>query len=720
LGCASGYRRTTATEDVELQGHWEQACSRWDEYSQPGADGPKGRSRPARLTARRRERAPAPYGGPVVRSLWDDADAERAAGDLQQRVYSSRLLGRDPDLVLHGGGNTSVKSRRPTVFGEVVDVLFVKGSGADLADIDEAGFAALRLDHVARLAELDALSDTDMAEQLLVSALVAGGPAPSVEAILHAVLPQKFVDHTHADAVVTLTNTPAAEDLLVDLYGDEVIVVPYVMPGFQLARVCAERLREELRPGVIGMVLMNHGIFTWGTSAKESYESMIGLVGRAEELVAKHRSPLGTPARASWAPRRVARAELRGKVAAAFGGPVVMSSHADEQAAGYLAHPELARISQRGPVTPDHVLRTKPWPMLGRDVDTYAEAYRRYFEAHRHRAAVPLRSLDPAPRVILDGELGVCCVGATPRDAKVVEDIYRHTMKVVLDATAMGGYQPVPLADLFDVEYWDLEQAKLRRRGARPAFAGEIALVTGAASGIGRACVEALRAEGAAVVGLDVDPAVVTAFAGPEWLGIEADVTVEASVTDALERAVERFGGLDLLVLNAGIFPPGAPLAALPGDTWRRTMAVNLDANAFLLREAHPLLSLAPRGGRVVVVGSKNVPAPGPGVAGYSASKAALTQLARVAALEWGGDGIRVNVVHPNAVFDTGAWSEEMVADRAARYGLTVEEYRRNNVLGTEVTAADVARLCAALCGPAFAKTTGAQVPVDGGNDRVI
>ncbi|HWC09779.1 MAG TPA: class II aldolase/adducin family protein, partial [Acidimicrobiales bacterium] len=327
----------------------------------------------------------------MVRSLWDDAEAEQAVGDLQQRAYSSRLLGRDPDLVLHGGGNTSVKSRRPTVFGEVVDVLFVKGSGADLADIDETGFAALRLDDVARLAELGALSDTDMAEQLLVAALAAGGPAPSVEAILHAVLPHKFVDHTHADAVVTLTNTPAAEELLADVYGDDVLVVPYVMPGFQLARVCAERVRDGLHPGVVGMVLMNHGIFTWGRTAKESYESMIGLVTRAEQLVAERRPGPGGPAARNRSPQRTARAELRREVATACGRPVLMASHTDEEVMAFVTHPELARISQQGPATPDHVIRTKPWPMLGRDVEAYSDAYRRYFELHRHRAAIPLR-----------------------------------------------------------------------------------------------------------------------------------------------------------------------------------------------------------------------------------------------------------------------------------------------------------------------------------------
>ena len=656
----------------------------------------------------------------MVSSLWNDDEAERWTGDVGQRVYTSRLLGRDPDLVLHGGGNTSVKWRRTNAFGEEVDVLLVKGSGADLADIDESGFACLRLHDVARLAQLDALSDVDMAEQLLVASLTAGGPPPSVEAILHAVLPARFVDHTHADAVVTLTNAEAAADALAQVYGDEVVVVPYVMPGFLLARAVARIVPEALaRPGVIGIVLMNHGIFTWGDSARESYETMIDLVGRADEYVDRHRiaPPAPTPAEGV----RVDRADLRRRLSDATGAPVVMSSHVDGQAMGFICRADVADISQRGPATPDHVIRTKATPLIGRDVDAFVAAYRRYFEDHCDRAPVPLQPLDPAPRVVLDPELGLCCAGRTARDAAVVEDIYRHTMKVILDATALGGYRPIGTADLFDFEYWDLEQAKLRRRPVPLPFAGEIALVTGAASGIGRACATALLAEGAAVVGIDANPAIFDAFPDTRaWLGVEADITDEDAVDEAVEATAKHFGGLDMLVLNAGVFPLGAAIADLDPDSWRNTMAVNVDANVSLLRLAHPLLRQAPRGGRVVVIGSKNVPAPGPGAAGYSASKAALTQLARVAALEWGGDGIRVNVIHPNAVFDTGVWSDEVVADRAARYGLSTEEYRTANVLRTEVTSADVARLCVAMCGPAFARTTGAQVPVDGGNERVI
>jgi rhamnose utilization protein RhaD (predicted bifunctional aldolase and dehydrogenase)/NAD(P)-dependent dehydrogenase (short-subunit alcohol dehydrogenase family) len=656
----------------------------------------------------------------MVRDLWDDEDAAQWAGDLRQRVYTSRLLGRDPDLVLHGGGNTSVKSRHTTLFGDQVDVLLVKGSGADLADIDESGFSSLRLDAVLRLAELGSLSDAEMARQLLLATTSPEGPNPSVETIVHAVLPYKFVDHTHADAVVTLTNSPVAKAALAETYGDEVIVIPYVMPGFRLARACAKRVSEGVGAGVLGVVLMNHGMFTFGDTARESYDRMIEVVSRADAYIERHRRP--TPAapgrRATVSP--VVRAELRRTVSEAAGSPVVISSHRDAQVMAFLARPDLDTVSQRGPVTPDHAIRTKPWPLLGRDVETYSAAYRRYFEEHRHRATTELQALDPAPRVILDSELGLCCIGRTPEEVAIVEDLYRHTMKVITDAVGLGGYQPVSLPDLFDVEYWDLEQAKLRRRGAPPPLAGEVALVTGAASGIGRACAEALLGEGAAVVGVDVAATIETAFDGVGWAGLQADVTDREALARALEVTSERFGGLDVLVVNAGVFPPSASIGDLDFDVWKRTMAVNVDANAALLHQAYPLMRASPRGGRVVVIGSRNVHGPGPGAAPYSASKAALTQLARVAALEWASDGIRVNVIHPDGVFDTGVWTTEVIEQRAAHYGLSVEEYRSRNLLGVEVTSADVARACVALCGSAFPKTTGAQLPVDGGNPRVI
>jgi rhamnose utilization protein RhaD (predicted bifunctional aldolase and dehydrogenase)/NAD(P)-dependent dehydrogenase (short-subunit alcohol dehydrogenase family) len=655
----------------------------------------------------------------MVLNRWDDELAAASIGPLGLRVYTSRLLGRDADLVLHGGGNTSVKLPHTTVFGEEVDALVVKGSGSDLADMDESGFAWLRLADVARLAELDDLSDPEMARQLTLAAVVPGGPAPSVEAILHALVPAPFVDHTHADAVVTLTNTPAGADLVHDVYGDRVALVPYVMPGFRLAKLCAELIAGgALAGGVDGMVLMNHGIFTWGGSARESYDRMIELVGLAERFVESRRRPGPAPTRAQ--PDRLAQARLRAAVSTAAGRPMVVRADTSDTAMGFIAHPGLATITQRGTATPDHVIRTKPWPQLGRDVDGFARRYGEYFDTHRGDRE--LRRLDPAPRVVLDPGLGMCCAGPTARDAGVAADVYRHTMKVILDAEALGGYRPAPLTELFDVEYWDLEQAKLRRQPPPKPFAGEVALVTGAAGGIGRACAAALLAEGAAVVGVDKNPEIEGAFEGPDWLGVEADVTDAEAVEALFDTAVARFGGLDVLVLNAGVFPASERIASLGADAWRQVLGVNVDANVALLRAAYPLLAMAPapNRGRVVVVGSKNVPAPGPGAAAYSASKAALTQLARVAALEWGSDGIRVNVIHPNAVFDTGMWADDVLAERAAQYGVTVEEYRTNNVLRAEVCSADVARMCVAMCGPAFDRTTGAQVAVDGGNDRVI
>ncbi len=358
--------------------------------------------------------------------------------------------------------------------------------------------------------------------------------------------------------------------------------------------------------------------------------------------------------------------------------------------------------------------------MMGRDVLGYAAEYRKYFEGIAPQAREPKTMLDAAPRVVLDPQFGLCALGRTVKDAGIVSDLYSHTMDVIERAELLGGYRALPAKDIFDVEYWDLEQAKLKKGAKPPVFAGEVALVTGAASGIGKACVEALLARGAAVVGLDLNPSIKSLFKRVDFLGVKADVTSEEQIKGALEAGVRAFGGLDMLVLNAGIFPAGTPIAALGSEEWRKVMSVNLDSNLVLMRECHPLLKLAPRNGRVVVIGSKNVEAPGPGAVAYSASKAAVNQIARVAALEWGADGIRVNVLHPDAVFDTGLWTDEVLKARAAHYKMSIEDYKRRNVLKTEVTSRDVGELAAEMCGPLFAKTTGAQLPVDGGNERVI
>lgn len=657
-----------------------------------------------------------------MKSLWNDAEAAQYQGDLGLRVYTSRLLGREPALVLHGGGNTSVKIRARNLLGEEEDLLCVKGSGWDLETIAEAGFPAVRLDHLRRLAGLPALGDIEMVNELRTHMTDAGAPTPSVEAILHAIIPHKYVDHTHSDAVISLTNNPDGEARTREVYGEDCVIVPYVMPGFDLARLCAERFAADANERTIGMVLLNHGIFSFGANARESYERMIELVTRTEEYLRRHGAwdvDFGKPRRPQATQRREIAA-LRLEASRAAGVPLLLCCHQDERSLSFAQRNDLARITQQGPATPDHVIRTKRIPLLGRNIAEYISDYKVYFSEHEPQARDRKTMLDPAPRVILDPEFGLCTLGRSARDADIVADIYGHTMEVVLRAEALGGYRALPAGDIFDVEYWDLEQAKLKKGGKPSVFAGEIALVTGAASGIGRACARALLDRGAAVIGIDRDEAVRDAFDHPAWLGLSCDITDETALLAALETGVRRFGGLDMLVLNAGVFPPGIRIEALSTEQWRTVMAVNLDANLVLMREAYPLLAQAPQRGRVVAIGSRNVAAPGPGAVAYSASKAALNQMIRIASLEWGKDGIRVNTVHPDAVFDTGIWTDEVLAARAAHYGLTVEQYKTRNVLGAEVESRHVAELVAELCGPLFARTTGAQIPIDGGSDRVI
>ena len=655
-----------------------------------------------------------------MKNLWNDSEAKQHPDLLAQRVYSSRLLGANPDLVLHGGGNTSVKGTSKDIFGDEIETLFVKGSGSDLATIQQKDFVSVRMDVLLKLAKFDKLSDIDMARELKSASLDPAAPAPSVEAILHALMPHRFVDHTHADAIIAITNTKNGEARIREVYGEDVVVLPYVMPGFDLAKMCAAEYPKQTNAHTIGMVLMNHGIFSFGDTAKQAYDRMIELVARAEAYLEKH-APLpsmtnGYPT-ADW----TALAGLRKKVSAAAGFPLLLRTRSSGAALEFASHPKAAEITQRGPATPDHIIRTKRLPLFGRDVDAYVQAYREYFERNVKSVGQSLTMLDPAPRVIIDPEFGLMSAGRSARDAKIVEDIYNHTMHIILHAEALGGYRALGEVDLFRVEYWDLEQAKLKKTGAPKAYAGEVALVTGAASGIGRACVQSFLERGAAVVAVDISPAVETMFGEREdSVGIAADLTLPADIRRMIECTLRRFGGLDMLVLNAGIFPGGRKIAVLSDEEWRKVMSVNLDSNLAIMREAHPLLKAAPRYGRVVVNGSKNVPAPGPGAAAYSAAKAALTQASRVAALEWGDDHIRVNVVHPNAVFDTAIWTSEVLARRAAHYGMSIDDYKRNNVLHEEVTSRDVAELIAEMCGPLFAKTTGAQVPIDGGNERVI
>ncbi|RMH51048.1 MAG: bifunctional aldolase/short-chain dehydrogenase [Zetaproteobacteria bacterium] len=651
---------------------------------------------------------------------WDAARAAALADDpLALRVYSSRLLGAEPSLVLHGGGNTSVKTTEHDLFGDPVETLWVKGSGWDLATIEKAGFAPVRLKTLQRMAELPELSDRAMVRHQRAAMLDPTAPNPSVEAILHAIIPYRFVDHTHADAVVTICHTPDGEAALRELYGGRMLLLPYVMPGFDLARQVFAVSRELDWGGIEGIILFQHGIFTFADDAEASYRRMIDAVSTAEQWLGARTTARAIATQPTGRPDPLALAAIRKQVADLRGTGTIALCNTTTRP--FADRPDVAQITARGPLTPDHIIRTKRTPVVlqgdaAAAITAYAEDYRDYFARH-HRGET---MLNPAPCWAVWPGVGTIAFGGSPQEATIVDDIVRHTVVAIDRAEQLGGWQALGEAELFAVEYWELEQAKLARGGNKPELAGRIALVTGAASGIGKATVEALRASGAAVAALDVDRAGLDALGGDP--GVEAiccDMTDRRQVVEAVERSVRRFGGLDIVVSNAGVFPPSSPIEAMDAAAWQQSLTLNLTSHQWLLTAAAPFLKLgvAPA---VIINGSKNVPAPGPGAAAYSVAKAGLTQLARVAALELGAAGIRVNTVHPNGVFDTALWSEALLADRAARYGLTVEQYKRNNLLRCEVTSRDVARMITAMAGDTFRATTGAQVPVDGGNERVI
>ncbi|MCC7208887.1 MAG: SDR family NAD(P)-dependent oxidoreductase [Anaerolineae bacterium] len=579
-----------------------------------------------------------------MKSLWNDADAAQHAGqgDLALRVYTSRLLGSDHSLIMCGGGNTSIKRQEKDIFGEDETILYVKGSGWDLETIEPQGFSPARMSRLLRLSKLDAMSDPQMVAELRGSLTNPHAPTPSVEAILHALLPYKWVDHTHSDAVLAIINTPDGEKRIQDVYGDRVVYIPYVMPGFKLARYVADAFPAQATPQTQGMVLYRHGIFTFGETAKIAYERMIEFVSMAEEYLKRHNAwqialPRTTPAPG---PFGLELARLRKEASDAAGFPMILMHHNDPEALGFARHPELERIARQGPVTPDHVIRTKRVPLIGRDVQGYKREYEDYFRALAPEFGDDLIMVDPAPRVILDPELGMLTLGQTVRDALTAEDVYRHTIKMILQSEALSRYETLPAREIFEIEYWDLEQAKLRRAGTPPVYAGDIAIVTGAAAGVGKAAAAALLKRGMAVVGLDTDPAVKTAFPRGEYLGLVCDVSDPAQVAEALEHTARRFGGLDVIALT----PVHDAHAEFDG----------------LVNAALPFLKLSPRGARLVALSA------GDGVVDMAA---------------WANAGVRANAVH---VRDTSPDGLAAAAEMAAE-----------------------------MCGPLFARTTLAQVPVN-------
>jgi rhamnose utilization protein RhaD (predicted bifunctional aldolase and dehydrogenase)/NAD(P)-dependent dehydrogenase (short-subunit alcohol dehydrogenase family) len=666
-----------------------------------------------------------------MQSLWSDEDAKAAvqryaelgvSEDLALRTYSARLLGREPRLVLHGGGNTSVKTLARDVFGEEVEVLCVKGSGWDLGAIEPAGHPAVRLRPLMKLRALNRLSDEDMVSAQRQLLLDPAAPNPSVETLLHAFIPDKFVDHTHSTAILALADQPDSEAIFAAIFGERMVCVPYVMPGFDLARAAGDA--RDRRPDAQGMILLKHGVFSFGATARESYERMIALVSAAEDYIARRPRLASRPASMASAPdAEEMLPAIRGALARAAGDAWprrwILDLRSDEAARRISDDQRLADWAERGVATPDHVIRTKRFPLVaGSDLDAamaaYGEAYRAYFERNNARCGGTKTVLDPLPRVIAAPGLGLVGVGRSSSEAAIAADIAESWACTLLDAESVGRFEPVGEADTFDMEYWSLEQAKLGK-SAEKRLARHVAVITGGAGAIGAATARAFSAEGCEIAVLDLDGEAAWATAkaiGGKALGLVCDVTDPKAVAAAFGEIVRRFGGVDVVVSNAGAAFTGA-MADLDEAVLRASFELNFFSHQAVAQAAARVFRAQGMGGALLFNVSKQAVNPGADFGAYGTSKAALLALVRQYALELGPEGVRCNGVNADRI-RSGLLTDEMIEARSASRGLTPGAYMSGNLLGQEVRAEDVAQ--AFVFAALMNRTTGAVLPVDGGN----
>jgi rhamnose utilization protein RhaD (predicted bifunctional aldolase and dehydrogenase)/NAD(P)-dependent dehydrogenase (short-subunit alcohol dehydrogenase family) len=667
--------------------------------------------------------------------------APRASELVALRTYTARLVGGDPALVLHGGGNTSVKTTAKTILGETIDVLHVKGSGWDLATIEPEGHPAVRLGPLRKLRALDAMTDEAMVNELRTQLLDASAPNPSVETLLHALLPARFIDHTHADAILAICDQSEGERICASVFGPGLVWVPYVMPGFALAKQCAdayERVAARGEPSV--MVLEKHGLFTWGDTARESYERTIEAVTRAERYARSRRRTLNDAlGRRAQATASHVLPRLRGVLAkladqAPERGPIVRT-RSTPRVLDFLVRADAVSLVSKGCATPDHVLRTKPAALfvarpayddaaklaaqLETAISEYARQYDTYFEEMCRAKGVTKKKLDPWPRVVLLPGFGACSVAGTAREADVALDVYEHTIAVMTTAADVGAYEPCSRPDLFDVEYWSLEQAKLKPAAEHP-LSGRIALVTGAASGIGLATAARMLSAGAHVVMIDKDTGTLAQAAEAlakqhrgRVLSVAADVLQSDQVAAAFEQTVAAWGGIDVVVSNAGSAPEGQLDMPSGQAALRDSFELNCFSHAQVANCAIDVMTTQGRGGCLSFNASKSAFNPGPGFGPYAVAKSALVALMRQYAVDLGARGIRSNAVNADRI-RTRLFAGGVVESRAKARGLAVDEYFRANLLAREVTADDVADAFVYLA--TARSTTGCVVTVDGGN----
>lgn len=674
----------------------------------------------------------------MIENRWRDADAKRfqdAAGEdagareLALRVYSSRLIGADADLVQHGGGNTSVKLKARDVYGDEVDVLHIKGSGWDLETMEARGMPAVRMAPLMRLRDLDALSDEDMVNVQRSNLLDSTAPNPSVEALLHAYLPHKYVDHTHATAMLALADLPEVKAVTRELFGDKITLVPYVMPGFELAKRAAAAF--ETNPEAEGLLLLKHGHFAWGPDAKSSYDKIVEHTNLVADWFAQRRpAPLQPAAALPDEPRAEVLAALRGAIGAHLpegAAMPVFETRDNDAIRSFLMRDDLATLATRGVATPDHVIRIKGHPLhltatdvaggaeaIAAKVSAFKDEYIGYFNRQAPRYGGAKVMLSPLPNLAWVEGLGLVGIGADAKAARIAADLGEQNTRVMIDAEAAGGFHPIEEADLFDMEYWSLEQAKLGK-GSAPAMRGRVVLITGGAGAIGLATAEAFKAKGANIFLVDLSQeALDTALAalGRDHGGIALDITKTGAAKAAVDACVARFGGLDVLINNAGA-AINHDVATLPEDTLRAAFELNFFSHFAFSQAAIAILRAQGRGGQILFNVSKQAVNPGKGFAAYGLPKATTFFLLRQLALELGSEGIRVNGINADRI-RSGLLTPEMIAERAAARGVDVATYLGGNLLHAEVEARHVGEAFVALA--MSERTTAHVMTVDGGN----
>jgi rhamnulose-1-phosphate aldolase/alcohol dehydrogenase len=679
-----------------------------------------------------------------------EADAAGGLAGVEEVVYRSNLLGADRSLANRGGGNTSMKGMTADHAGRETRTLWVKGSGTDLATIAAGGFAALRLDEVLPLRSRDAMDDAAMVDYLVRCGLEPGQPRPSIETLLHAFVPATHVDHTHPDAVIALTSTPDGRKLAEETYGDEAVWLDYQRPGFAMSKRIAELL--EASPQARAVLLEKHGLVTWGETGEESYRSTLDFVGRASEALARAghgRFGLGGQKMrhldSDEADRLLAETlpALRGELLADAPGVVVEVDRSPE-AVAFASSVRVQEVSQIGAPCPDHLINTKHRPLVvdfdpDRDsaaelaqklragVREYGDWYRGYYERNLTDESRPF-PIDPVgPRIALLPGVGVVTTGPDAGRARFSRELYERAIAVESAADAAGGFRSLSEEEAFAIEYWPLERYKLAQAPPPRELSGRIALVTGGASGIGRAAARKLADLGAHLVVADLNEAGAEQVAAElqeahgerTAVALPVDVTSEDAVKEMAQRAVLAFGGLDILVCSAGL-ATSAPFVETTLEDWERNYAVLARGYFLPAREAFRVLIQQGRGGSLIFVGSKNALVAGANAAAYSSAKAASLHLARCLAEDGGKHGIRVNTVNPDAVIEGSAiWSSAWKAERASTYGVSEADlpdfYRGRTTLNESVYPEDVAEAIAFFATARSGKSTGNVINVDGG-----